>query len=217
MTTRTITALTPQQRRRHRINVFLDNAFAFGLPDILAAPLRVGQILTEQEIAVLQAANAEEDAFDRALRFLEYRARSEVEVRDYLDRKEAPQAAIDSVIERLRQLGYLDDAAFARGWVASRSTSRPRGTRALKHELRSKGVDVQLIEDALVDFPSDEAAYEAVRRSAERWRELDARLFRQKVATFLARRGFDYDVTRRTATRLLEEFAKTGVDDPTLD
>ncbi|WP_423226453.1 RecX family transcriptional regulator [Candidatus Amarolinea aalborgensis] len=210
MGSKTITALVFQKTARDRVNVFLDEVYAFGLAAILAAPLRVGQVLSEQEIDALRAADLEEHAWNLALKFLSFRPRSEVEIRRYLAGKGLDAAATDQIIERLVRLGYVDDQAFARAWVASRSLLRPKGPRALQYELRSKGVAPDVIEEALEDLAADEAAYAAVSKPAARWRALESSAFKQKVQAFLARRGFDYDIIQKTVERLLAEVDPAG-------
>ena len=56
---------------------------------------------------------------------------------------------MEGAIERLTELGFLDDEAFARAWLESRDRARPRGERALKFELRRKGVAQGVVEAAL--------------------------------------------------------------------
>ena len=210
MRAKTITALVLQKTARDRVNVFLDESYAFGLAAILAAPLRIGQILSEQEIDALRADDAQEHAWGLALKFLSFRPRSEAEVRRYLAGKGLDAANTNQIVERLFRLGYLDDQAFARAWVASRNSLRPKGPRALQYELRSKGVAADVIEEAVAGFAADEAAYAAVSKPAARWRTLEQRAFRQKVQAFLARRGFDYDIIQKTVERLLAEVDAAG-------
>ncbi len=76
-----ITAIEPQQRNPQRVNVYLDGAFAFGLTRITAAWLQVGQEISEEKIASLQAEDANEIAYQKALHFLSYRPRSSREIR----------------------------------------------------------------------------------------------------------------------------------------
>jgi len=76
-----ITSLRFQKRTPNRVNVYLDGGFAFGLPAIEAARLRVGQQLSAADIQRLRALDAFQKAYDRAVRFLSPRPRSEAEVR----------------------------------------------------------------------------------------------------------------------------------------
>jgi regulatory protein len=204
----TITSLRFQKRTRDRVNIYLDGTFAFGLSALDAAKLRVGQILTDRDIERLRDLDVEQKAYDRAVRFLAYRPRSETEVRDRLKRSDTDQRVIEAVIGRLRAQGYLDDADFARFWVEERQRFSPRSAYALRQELRRKGLDDSTIASAVSGLDAAASAYEAARPRALRLSSLagnDPALFRRKMGDFLLRRGFDYEVVREVVTRLLNE------------
>jgi regulatory protein len=148
----TITALVAQKRNKERVNVYLDGEFAFGLALIEALKLHKGQQLSDDDIARLKALDEIEVAHDRALNFLSYRPRSSEEVRRNLHQKEFAEQTIETVIERLTGAGLLDDAAFARYWVDNRERFEPRSRRALRYELRQKGVPDAAIQAALGDL-----------------------------------------------------------------
>ena len=86
---------------------------------------------------------------DAAARFLEVRPRSIDEVRRRLREAGYRADLVDGAIERLADLGMLDDEAFARAWVESRDRARPRGERALRSELRRKGVAGPIVANVL--------------------------------------------------------------------
>jgi regulatory protein len=208
----TITALEIQKHNKERVNVYLDGEFAFGLTVLEAARLKKGQALSDNEISALRSKDSVEQAYERAVRFLGNRPRSIAEVRRNLNDKEVDASAVDEVIERLQQRGYVDDAAFARYWISNRQQFRPRGGRALRFELREKGVPNNVIDEVLPEFNTNEAAYQAAREKARRFRGLDKRAFREKLAAFLARRGFDYDAVREVTDRLIQEFEESDAD-----
>jgi len=116
----TITALRFQKRNKDRVNVYLDGQFAFGLTAIEAVRLRVGQMLSDDDVARLQVQDEVERAYERALYFLSYRPRSEAEVRRNLRKKNVEDRVAEVVVERLTRTGLLDDQEFARYWVESR-------------------------------------------------------------------------------------------------
>ena len=136
----TITALTAQKRNPERVNVYLDGAFAFGLPAITAARLKVGQTLSSEEISALQQENLVDKARQSAIRFIGYRPRSVMEVRRNLRDKDYDEPVIEHVLERLQAVELLDDVAFAHYWVEQRETFKPRSQMALRLELQQKGV-----------------------------------------------------------------------------
>jgi regulatory protein len=210
MVSGTITGLRFQKRSPDRVNVYLDGEFAFGLPAVEAAKLRVGQILEDHDVEGLRSLDNAEKAYDRAIRFLAYRPRSEAEVRGKLERTDTDPAVIEAVIERLKAQNYLDDVEFARFWVESRQQFSPRSAMALRQELRRKGLDDPTIAPAVAELDAATAAYQAARPRALRLSSLadsDPALFRRKMGDFLLRRGFEYEVVREVVTRLMHELA----------
>lgn len=202
---RIITALTAQKRNPARINVFLDGDFAFSLSRIVASWLITGQELSEEKIAALQAEDEREAAIQQALRFITYRERSEAEVRQNLARHEISEEVTEAVLARLRENGMIDDERFARHWVENRNEFRPRGRRALAFELRRKGVSPEAIDTALEAVDEEALAYQAALKAARRWESLEWKDFRNKVISFLARRGFNFDSAAQAATRIWSE------------
>ncbi len=218
----TITEMEIQRRNRDRVNIYLDESFAFGLSVILAAGLHKGQSLSDSEIAALRSQDEGEQAYERAVRFLATRPRSIGEIRRYLANKPGKQgkpnrqdtrlanALIDEVIERLEHRGYVNDLAFARYWIEQRDQSDPRGVRMLRYELREKDVTSDVIEAALDQHDEEDAAYRAALKKARRWTALDDKAFRDKLGGYLVRRGFDYSTVSDVLGRLISERREAG-------
>ena len=200
-----ITALTAQKRNQQRVNVYLDGEFAFGLSRIVAAWLQVGQVIGDEKIELLKAEDEREVAFQQAVRYLSYRPRSEAEVRQQLESQDLSEQAIQDAVERLARNGLLDDNRFASTWVENRSEFRPRGRRALAFELRRMGVSPQVIESSLEGIDENELAYQAGLKQVRKYQRLEWQDFRQKMIAFLARRGFNYEVSNPVAARLWAE------------
>jgi regulatory protein len=200
-----VTALKVQKHHPNRINVYLDNEYSFGLSRITAAWLQVGQELSPSKIAKLQAEDAREVAYIQALRFLDYRPRSRAEVRRNLEKHAVPPEVINDVFKRLERNGLVNDERFAHDWVENRSEFRPRSRRALAHELHQRGLDDPAIEKALEGLNEETLAYQAALKQARRYNGLPYRDFHNKLGSFLARRGFSYDVIKQVVTRVWEE------------
>ena len=161
---------------------------------------------------------ATDEAFEIAARFLAARPRTRWEVERRLKRTGATEATIETTLNRLTELGYLDDAAFARWWAEQRDRHAPRGRRLLEAELRGKGVPRELIEgfresyatpertpeDASLPASDDERARVALEAHL-RGRPLpeDPKAL-QRIGMFLVRRGFDPETARRTLRRYHE-------------
>lgn len=144
-----------------------------------------------------------------ALRQLTVRARTKEELRRSLARRHVPDVAVDEVVERFQEVGLLDDAAFARDWVAS-AGRRLRSRRVLGQELADKGVDRELIDEAMAEVtPEDE--YRVALRVAQRrlpgLEGLDRPARYRRLAGALARRGFDAQVVARVVREVLAEVA----------
>ncbi|MFZ4657171.1 MAG: regulatory protein RecX [Caldilineaceae bacterium] len=198
-----ITRLQIQQKNKERVNIFLDEEYAFSLELMLAAGLRKGQQLTEAEIATLQADDERKRAYAAALTFLGQRVRSQTEVAQRLEQREFTPEAIAQTLARLQQEGYLDDTTFGQQWVANRQRFRPRSERALRYELRRKGMETSLIDEVIQEAEIDEdaVAWAALQPKIARWQGLERAQFSQKAGGFLARRGFGHEVARRVIDR----------------
>lgn len=197
-----VTGLKPQKRRKDRISVFLDGDYAFGLQEIVAAKLWVGQELSAQEIEALKEADSIEWSKQTVFRLLTHRPRSTTEVRRHLRKKNVEDDTIDRVIDRLLELELLDDRAFAQYWVEQRETFRPRSRRALQYELYQKGLDRRIVEEAVAEVDEMAAARKAGQKKALQWAHLPEEEFHQKMRGFLNRRGFDYAVISEVSREL---------------
>jgi regulatory protein len=197
----TVTALKVQQRNPQRVNVYLDGEFAFGLARITAAWLNIGQVLSAEKVAQLQAEDAREAAYQQALRLLSYRPRASAEVRRNLVKHSVPAEVIEDVLARLQRASLLDDSRFAQAWVENRSEFRPRGRRALVAEMRQRGLDDEAIQQALAEVDEEGLADQAASKQSRKLAGLDETAFKHKLSGFLARRGFGYAVIRDTVDR----------------
>lgn len=190
----TISQLKLQKRNKNRLNVYFDGEFAFSIFVALAGSLKVGQHMTSDEIDRLMQLDSYERAKGSAFRILSYRPRSTAEVRNYLAGKGFEPIVIEQTIDRLGELEYLDDAAFARYWVDQREKHNPRGSFAIRHELYQKGISDEVIDDAVAGIDDEELAIRIAEKKAASWSNLSREQFVRKLGGYLKRRGFDYPV-----------------------
>ena len=134
---------------------------------------------------------------DKAYRFLSYRPRSQHEISTYLQRKQASPQIIDSVMAKLKRQKLLDDQEFIVWWVDQRARFRPRGKRALRFELRQKGVSGPSVETVLAGLDELKLAKKALKNHARSYRQ---------AGRFLVQRGFGWSVIRP----VLEEIFPKG-------
>lgn len=139
-----------------------------------------------------QAANPEA-ALKRAFKFLSYRSRSEAEVRIKLVQSGFSQDVVETTLERLRSLNFLNDEAFARGWAQGRAEGRDYGPLRIERELRQKGIEHDLIRRVVGETYGREEGKEKARKLLEkRYRDkdlADPKIFRRAIG-FLKRRGY---------------------------
>lgn len=193
-----VTALEVQANNAQRVNLFLDGRFACGLSARVTtdAGLKRGDALAPGDVADLLQREAAEQGLQQALLLLSYRPRSEHEIRRALTLKGRAPETVDAVVARLRDIHYLDDEAFALSWVENRQRMRPQGARRLRAELRLKGVERQVVEQAIEGGAGDERALalQAGEKKAAGTDAADYGEFGRKVGGFLMRRGFAPDV-----------------------
>jgi regulatory protein len=206
-----ITALVRKPRRK-LIDVHIDGELraVIGADLAIERDLRAGREISAGDLARLEYEQARRSCLQAAVRLLSYRQRSERELRQRLRQKGFAKPPIDEAVVRLRQLGYVNDAAFARFYAEAQQAARPRSQRLLTVELRQKGVEAGVAEQATLEVDDEAAALEAARRRLPALRDLDYQRFRERLGSFLTRRGFSYDVARTVIARCWEEQRTAG-------
>ncbi len=155
-------------------------------------------------------------AYDLALRFLEFRARSEAELRSKLLQKGVVAAEIDEAITRLRDQKLLDDAEFARQFARNRTVGAGASRRRVVQELRRKGVAGAIAGEAVDGLQEREGIDPDAtvhRVAGKKWKsliKLDEFTRRRRLYAFLARRGFDPDEIRSALKALESNDGLTG-------
>ena len=167
--------------------------------------LQPGRSISPSELKRLRAEQREKSVLDRALRLVASRQRSEHELRQRLAQRCRNGAAIEAAIARLRELGLIDDTAFAQSWTESRDRASPRSARMIATELRQKGVAREAAEAAAAGVDEAEAAYRAAARRAAAMKALDFSDFQQRLGNFLLRRGFSHEIAGEAVRQLWRE------------
>jgi regulatory protein len=199
-----VTKVERQKRDPHRVNISIDGEFAFGIRDDVLAEfgLRKGDPITQEIVDALQSSEEFSRAKQKALQLFSYRMRSERELEAKLREKEFPPAIIKRVIEQLSALGIVNDKEFARAFVHDAQLRKPAGRRLLHNRLRVKGISTAIIEEVLEENSDPDGEYERALQAAttvlKRYKSslkvLDQKKQEQRLAQFLARRGFDWSI-----------------------
>ncbi len=198
----TITALTAQVKDPNRVNVFIDGDFACGLALEVAAGLQIGRQITQAELEQLDKRDEIHRGRERVLRLLARRPYSSAEISRYLRRHQYDDEAIKNIIDDLTDVKLIDDDAFATYWVEQRETFRPRSRLALLQELGQKGIERDIVTEALSDLDEAEAARRVAQKQAGRWRGLSEPEWRTRMTRYLLRHGYPYDLVKDVVTEL---------------
>lgn len=203
-----ITDISTQVKNPDRVNISVDGAYRFSLDLFQVGELsvKIGREFTEAELEQIENESKFGKLYARALEYCLMRPHSAREVKDYLWRKtratkyksrdgqikerlgDSAENA-DRVFERLIGKGYIDDEKFARFWVQNRNLTKGASQRKLTAELRAKGVESAIIEQALAEGErsDDDELRKVIAKKRKRYDD------EQKLIAYLARQGFSYD------------------------
>ena len=214
-----ITSVEVQKKNPHRFNIYLDGQFAFGADEDLVVEYRlikdkvIDQVLLDKLLFEAEVGKL----MERMYALFNKRARSEKEIRDYFriknyelrikNKELISDLVIEQVIKKLNQKSLLNDEEFAKAWVLSRS--KKKSIQAVKSELYKKGIDKEIIEEA-VGFQSsairqNQTAEELLIKRLPRWQDLPYMDRKKKAFEFLLRRGFEYELVKEVVEKLLKK------------
>ena len=187
----------------------MDGEFAAGVhEDVVAAlNLGVGQTLDRERLIELLRVETARKARESAVRLIGYRDRSVSEIRKRLIGNEFPEDIVDEVVDQLSRAGLVDDRKFSRDWVKSRTAGKPMGRARLASELRSKGVEAPVVEEALKELGENaeyELAFSLAAGKMNKANREDPSL-KNRLSSFLRRRGFSWDVITRVIQNVCPE------------
>lgn len=194
-------------KSKNRVSVFLDDSYSFVIDRQVVEDvgLQKGLDLSECQIKELMEADLSRRCFDTALRFLAYRPRSELEMRQRMRRRGFRDDTISKVLVKLKEQNLINDTVFAQYWKDSRLSSNPKSRRLIKHELRRKGIYDKVADEATGDIDDSANAYKAGLKKARLISSMDYEEFRRKMSNYLKWRGFSYGVISSVSERLWQE------------
>jgi regulatory protein len=200
---KTITNLETQKNNPNRVNVYLDDEFAFGISRFVGIYLKKGEKVNDAFLTNLLVEETREKALQRALYFINYHPRTVHEVREKLDDLGFENDVVENVLNELIEKRYLNDREFAENWVSSRSHSKPRSHKMLEYELKRKSIPETAIQAALETAPDDEVlAIQLGRKYLRRFDNFDENEFSKKMTGVLNRRAFPFLIIKNAISEL---------------
>lgn len=149
--------------------------------------------------------NSIQDCLNASYHYLSYRPRSEGEIWQWLHRRGFANEVAEQTIIKLREQNLSDDFAFARFWKENRLSFRPKSKRLIKKELRDKKVAAEIIEQVTEDIDDEAIAYKLGSNRISTLAHLDYPDFYRRLSSYLAYRGFGYEVIKHTAALIWRE------------
>jgi regulatory protein len=196
-----ITSIEPQ-KRKGRYNIFLDGEFAFGADKetIYTFGLRKNDDLTDEKIEEIK--NYDEFNFGKkiALNYLNYKQRTEKEIRKKLKEKKISEKSTDKIISILKDLKFLNDDQYAKMYLEEKLANNPKGKRVIAMKLAEKGISKEVINNVIDSKYSEDTeikkAKELLSKYLKKVRAKSESDKRQKCYRYLLSRGFDYEIVK---------------------
>lgn len=166
--------------------------------------------LSPEEWEMLRKEQEKEEAYRSALYMLDFKARTQAELRRGLARKGYAAEAIEGCLERLARQGYVNDAMFAQRFAEQRVSGQKKGSRLVRQELMQRGVDKREIDEAIKGIDEDAERSAALALALKRWPSVKGKSERErqmKLMNILLRRGFPGAAAREAVRKASEAAA----------
>ena len=203
-----ITSIEPQKNNNDRVNIYLDGNFAFGISiEILYKyGLEKDTEIDEEYIKNVLKAEERSKAINYALNFLNFKWRTEKEIRNKMLLKGYDEEIIQETISYLKEQKLIDDRRFAEGFVKDKINFNKLGKYRLKNELYNKGISGDIIDEVLSENCDDELerAMELGRKKLPSYKNDDKNAIYRKLGGFLQRKGYSYDCISKVMKELLK-------------
>ena len=202
-----ITKIEAQKKNDDRVNIYIDEEFAFGLSLelVYTNSLKKGMEVDTDFLNDVVLAEEQIKANNVALRFLGYRQRSEKEIRDRLYKDDFDEDIIENAIEYLNRNELLNDFEFAKSFMKDKVNLSNHGPQKIRYDLYQKGIDKEIIDEVLeLDDSEYDRCLEAAEKKIYSYRNDDNRTKYRKLSGFLQRRGFSFSVIKDVLGELIE-------------
>ncbi|KUP09693.1 hypothetical protein Q73_02100 [Bacillus coahuilensis m2-6] len=194
-----ISKITTQKRNTERYNLFINGKYAFSVDESVLTrfQLRKGLEIDEEDIHKIQQQDDIRKAINVAVHYLSFRMRSFKEIHDHLKEKEYEEVVIASAMEKIQELGYVNDLEFAIAYSNTQRATTDKGPIRIKQELQEKGVRDSFIQQVIEEYLLDEQVEKAIgiaSKIIKKEKKASSLQRKQKVEQSLTRKGYPYSV-----------------------
>jgi len=202
-----ITDAVKNKKNPKIIKIFIDDAYAFSMmeEDYILQVLYEKQDISEEEVQRIKEITNVKAVKNQALRYLAKKDYTKMQLIEKLDRIGYDEETVRAVVTELKTMGYINDRMYAHKYITDRLKLKPKSRKALFLELRQKGLDEEIIGEALEDIEIDDTllAYRAAKKRFGKY-DISDKQVKRKVYSFLGHRGYDMETIAKVVRQLEE-------------
>ena len=204
-----ITKIESQKKRDDRVNIYVDEKFFMAIYKelVFTFNLKKGQEIHPNNLKSILDNEMYMKAKNKALSILSKASQSEKQIRQKLS-SDYEEDTIDMVIEFLQKYKFVDDEDLASRIVNTNVNLNKYGKNKIKQNLYNKGIDKNIIENAIDEIDIDKEFENALYLGKKRYDRLkneDPRKAYQKIGNHLAYKGFNYDIIKKVLNKLFND------------
>ena len=203
-----ITKIEIQKRNKERVNLFLDDEYAFSLSLELVYKegLKTKDEIDPEKLKILAEHESLIRCKDSALRIIERSYKTEKEVMDKLRLKGYEDNAINKSIEFLKEYNFINDIKYTKAFIKDKLNSS--GSNKIKYTLIQKGISKELIEEELSNLNEDNEKKVAIELAKKKFiiirkRETDNYKISGKLYRYLLSKGYGYDIVNEVVKEVM--------------
>lgn len=202
-----ITKIGRQKNNPERYNIYLNDEYAFAVDEstLIKFGLMKGKTLEQFDIDEIAYEDEIAKAFNKALHFLSYQMRSEYEVKKKLLDAGHGEAVVLEAIRKLENLGFLNDATYSKALLETKKRTMKKGPRAIRQDLKKKGIDKSLQDEVLESFTYEEQLDIAMQLAEKEVRAGNRKTptqVKQKIQDVLMRKGYSFNIVSDVLERI---------------
>lgn len=204
---KTITKITRQKNNQERYNIYLNDEYAFAVDEgiLIKFGLMKGKTLEQFDIDEINYEDEIAKAFSKALHFLSFQMRSEYEVKKKLLDAGHGEAVVQEAVRKLESLGFLNDQTYSKALMETKKRTLKKGPRAIRQDLKKKGIDKSLQDEVLETFTHEEQLEIALQLAEKEVRAGSRKTptqLKQKIQDVLMRKGYSFSIVSEVLERI---------------
>ena len=206
-----ITDISMQKKNKNRMNVYIDNIFAFGVSSelIYKEKLKIGSIIDEEKLKKIAYEENLLNCRETSLRIIERSYKTKKEMITRLLEKGYNLEEINETLKFLEEYNFINDESYAKAFIKDRT--RTQGKQKIKYSLRNKGISDEIIEEELSKVNMENEKENANELALKKYkvlikRENDKYKLKEKIIRFLLGRGYNYEVAKDAVKEILNNY-----------